>query len=655
MYKERGMADKDDQFEVLAALKRHFDREEFDKALPLCVKALQAQPEAVVLCRSRVFALLSLSRWEEALKVCKELASEQDAFAFEQAYCLYRLNRFQEALETLGAVGKAEAGTDRTKRLEAQVRYRMGDYTAAAQLYLALSKDDQEEVGFRVNAVAARVSGNAAEEALAVLQSAEAREMLETSYELSFNMACALLDEGRSAEAEVRLEAAKKLCLAELQADDAPEGEDDEDNEELAAIHVQLGCAKQRQGHAEEANRLYHKVLRLKGTAGEADPAVLAVANNNLISLRPDCKPLFDSLKRVAGNPKDSLELKLTRKQVLELSVNKCLLLLKARKMEDVRKELQKLKEEFPGNPQLAIVQAAMAFTEKKVKACEDALQAFLAESAGNEEVLVALAQFYAQQQRLDKASEVLDRLPIHRRAQPQAVEGLVLLHRRQKNLDRAVSVIREAIDYWVGREDSGEADEATLGEVLRIAARIGNELQDLALVAQVYQLLLEKVDGSDHQALCGLVQALASTDVTKAETYAQRLQVPSYDHLDPEELENAPIPKIALALRKQTEAEGAAAGSKDKKRRKRRKKIRYPKGFDPANPGPPPDPERWLPKRERTEFKKKMRKKDKHLLRGPQGSIPADDAAFRKQGPSTAQVEVSKDSSRRAQPRRKK
>merc|ERR1719382_1432029 len=78
--------------------------------------------------------------------------------------------------------------------------------------------------------------------------------------------------------------------------------------------------------------------------------------------------------------------------------------------------------------------------------------------------------------------------------------------------------------------------------------------------------------------------------------------------------------------------------------RRRKKKKPRYPKGFDPENPGPPPDPERWLPKRERTEFKKKMKKRDRVLLRGPQGAMPADDNAFRKQGPSTAQVEVSKD-----------
>merc|ERR1712061_57477 len=87
-----------------------------------------------------------------------------------------------------------------------------------------------------------------------------------------------------------------------------------------------------------------------------------------------------------------------------------------------------------------------------------------------------------------------------------------------------------------------------------------------------------------------------------------------------------------------------AKGGDKSKAKRRRKRNPRYPKGFDPENPGPPPDPERWLPKRERAEFKKRMRKRDKHLARGPQGSMPTDDNAFRKQGPSTAQVEVSKD-----------
>merc|ERR1719188_406681 len=96
---------------------------------------------------------------------------------------------------------------------------------------------------------------------------------------------------------------------------------------------------------------------------------------------------------------------------------------------------------------------------------------------------------------------------------------------------------------------------------------------------------------------------------------------------------------------------EGEAAKEvKAKAKRRRKRKPRYPKGFDPENPGPPPDPERWLPKHERAEFKKRMRKRDKALARGPQGSMPVDDNAFRKQGPSTAQVELAKDGAKRPQ-----
>lgn len=47
---------------------------------------------------------------------------------------------------------------------------------------------------------------------------------------------------------------------------------------------------------------------------------------------------------------------------------------------------------------------------------------------------------------------------------------------------------------------------------------------------------------------------------------------------------------------------------------RKRKRNIRYPKGFDPKNPGPEPDHERWLPKWQRSRFKKMAKKKGIYL-----------------------------------------
>jgi signal recognition particle subunit SRP72 len=213
---------------------------------------------------------------------------------------------------------------------------------------------------------------------------------------------------------------------------------------------------------------------------------------------------------------------------------------------------------------------------------------------------------------------------------------------------------LREAIDFWT---KEGPESEESLASILQVAMRL--DLKDSAFASEVFQLYLEKIDGSDTEALCGLVQSLAGTDPEQAERYAERLKVPSYDHLDAEELEKAAIPKIDKNLKKTKEKdtdqndteEVAEKTTKAKKRRKR--KIRYPKNFDPENPGPPPDPERWLPKRERAEFKKRMKKRDKALMRGPQGSMPVDDNAFRNQGPSTAQIQVvSDDKTRGSKPR---
>ena len=63
----------------------------------------------------------------------------------------------------------------------------------------------------------------------------------------------------------------------------------------------------------------------------------------------------------------------------------------------------------------------------------------------------------------------------------------------------------------------------------------------------------------------------------------------------------------------------GRAGVNEPKKRARKKKTIVYPKGFDPKNPGPAPDPERWLPLRERASFKGKRKKQV--TVRGAQGA----------------------------------
>lgn len=57
---------------------------------------------------------------------------------------------------------------------------------------------------------------------------------------------------------------------------------------------------------------------------------------------------------------------------------------------------------------------------------------------------------------------------------------------------------------------------------------------------------------------------------------------------------------------------------------KKRKRKTKFPKDFDPKNPGAEPDPERWLPKYMRSRFKKYARKKGMYL-KGAQGDTQVD------------------------------
>ena len=85
---------------------------------------------------------------------------------------------------------------------------------------------------------------------------------------------------------------------------------------------------------------------------------------------------------------------------------------------------------------------------------------------------------------------------------------------------------------------------------------------------------------------------------------------------------------------------------------KKRKKQIKYPKNFDIKNPGPEPDPERWLPKWQRSRYKKYAKKKGKYL-KGAQGDAQIDTDVSGGIGQSTAHKEAVTDKNKNK--RRKK
>ena len=69
-----------------------------------------------------------------------------------------------------------------------------------------------------------------------------------------------------------------------------------------------------------------------------------------------------------------------------------------------------------------------------------------------------------------------------------------------------------------------------------------------------------------------------------------------------------------AAAMKRRKAGGQRAEGEQEAAKKKRKRKQRLPKGFDPENPGPVPDPERWLPKWQRSDAKRRrgQRRRDK-------------------------------------------
>ncbi|KAG6713749.1 hypothetical protein I3842_05G169200 [Carya illinoinensis] len=116
----------------------------------------------------------------------------------------------------------------------------------------------------------------------------------------------------------------------------------------------------------------------------------------------------------------------------------------------------------------------------------------------------------------------------------------------------------------------------------------------------------------------------MAHVDVNKAEAYEKQLTpLPGLKGIDVDSLEKTSGAKHVEGASHVGVSEALDEGkSKAKAKKKRKRKPRYPKGFDPANPGPPPDPERWLPKRERSSYRPKRKDKRAAQVRGSQGSV---------------------------------
>ncbi|KAH9772774.1 Signal recognition particle subunit SRP72 [Citrus sinensis] len=597
--------------DLFTSLNRHIERSEFEQAVKVADQVLSTNPSDEDAMRCKVVALIKADNIDDALSTIQSSQKFTFDFNYLKAYCLYRQNRLDEALEAL----KIQENNPATMLLKSQILYRSGEMDACVEFYQKLQKSKIDSL--EINFVAGLISAGRASEVQKTLDSLRVKAT--SSFELAYNTACSLAEMNKYTEAEQLLLTARRIGQETLTDDNFAE---DDIEIELAPIAVQLAYVQQLLGNTQEAFGAYTDIIK----RNLADESSFAVAVNNLVALKGP-KDVNDSLKKLDRiKEKDMqnfqlarvLDLRLSPKQREAIYANRVLLLLHANKMDQARELVAALPDMFPDSVMPLLLQAAVLVRENKAGKAEELLGQFAEKLPDKSKIiLLARAQVAAAANHPFIAAESLAKIPDIQHM-PATVATLVALKERAGDIDGAAAVLDSAIKWWLNAMTEDNKLSVIMQEAASFKLRHGREEDASHLFEE-----LVKTHGS-IEALVGLVTTSAHVDVDKAESYEKRLKpLPGLNGVDVDSLEKTSGAKHveSASYFEVNEAHGEGK-NKDKAKKKRKRKPRYPKGFDPANPGPPPDPERWLPKRERSSYRPRRKDKRAAQVRGSQGAV---------------------------------
>ncbi|XP_008799956.2 signal recognition particle subunit SRP72 [Phoenix dactylifera] len=597
--------------DLFSSLHSHIQNYEYKQAAKVADQVLAIAPGDEDAVRCKVVALIKSDAIDKTLSAIQAFEGLPIDLRFYKAYCLYRKNKINEALKLLDGLERDPM----VLQLESQILYRLGRMGACMESYEKIQKFKIDSLDLKTNIIAALISAGRATEVQGMMDGLKVKAS--SSFELAYNNACSLIEKKKYAEAEQQLLSARRIGQEMLMEEDYAE---DEIESELAPIAVQIAYVQQLLGRTQEAVEAYMGIIN----RNLADASSLAVATSNLIALRGG-KDVSDSLRKLdrliekVGGAQpfqlaNGLDFKLSTRQKEAIYSNYLLLLLQANKINQAQELVSALPDILQDSSTPALLQAAVLVREKKVPKAEEIL-AQLAEKfpEKSKPILLVRAQIAAAAGHFQISAESLSKIPDIQHM-PATVATIVSLKERIGDFGDAAAVLDSAIQWWKNAMIEENKLDVIMQEAASFKLNHGREEE----ASQLYEELV-KSHGS-VEALVGLIMTAACTDLEKAEFYEKQLRALSglkginVDSL--EKTSGAKHVQGAHVARQEVSEETKKARAK-----KRKRKPRYPKGFDPANPGPPPDPERWLPKRERSSYRPK-RKDKRAQVRGSQGAV---------------------------------
>ncbi|KAK9797740.1 hypothetical protein WJX73_003973 [Symbiochloris irregularis] len=622
---------------------------QYKKALKTADEILKLDPDDQDALKCKAYVLLETGKFSEASDLLQG-SKLQTKSPYEEAYCLYRSGEFRKALSACEATGEDKAVAK--LHLQAQLHYRLGQYSEAIQMYKQLSQRHKvHSLELGTNVVAAHVAAGRSRDVLEVM--AAMRMGPHEGFEAAFNLGCAQLATGQLDAAHDQLLHAQRLGQ-EAMLDEELEGEELEI--ELAPVTLQLALVAARLGRHSEAASAHQAISRLK-----LDPESSTVLQNNQITdsmlTNSDSvtkKSFTDALRKLEPLVKDAprlqlvsaLQSRLAEGQQRALLVNYALLTLLAGRAETCHKMVSAMADRWPRAQSVALLQAAWAAHAEDSAAADAALDRAASSDVAGEEVdttwpLLMRAQLASARGDSGRAAASFEQAAQELQRHPAVIATRAALAEATGNVQTALGVVTAALQQQ-GVEPGAKkvprgVDQAAVHWLLQRLAGLQLQAGQVSAALATFAQLKTAGGGVGAGGLRVLGQ-LAKANLSETSPNLRAVadleaQLPSVASLPDEEVDRLETSVPGAAAMKRRKAAGQRPqDDQDAPKKKRKRKQRLPKDFDPENPRPLPDPERWLPKWQRSDFKRRrgQRRRDKDVVKGSQGAGKVDDSLDR-------------------------
>ncbi|RDA89910.1 hypothetical protein CP533_6207 [Ophiocordyceps camponoti-saundersi (nom. inval.)] len=648
-----------DAVTALSNLLRSASLDDHDEILKAANAAIKADKNNELAHHTRVVALLKLDRFEDALRAISEAGDKlQTVCLLEKAYALYKTGRLDEASTVIGSNNSDERSL---RHVAAQVAYRAERFGEAESIYRELMDGDVahegNDLGINIKAAQAQAMS------MSVENTAMSRP---DTFELCYNTACAHIAHGSLDIASDLLSRAVDLCTA---SDDLAE---EDKAAELQPMLAQLAYLYGRLGDTEKASEIYSSLTPLK--LSNDDPDLSIVAESNRTVLQKDKSNPFLVQRQAAAWMSGAATAKLFRYQSNAILRNRLIVDLEAFKVDGIeRKTHHALAEErhpttSPEINAMSIMSVAAKSRGLPKRELQQRVAATLKKHPLNVGLIITMVQLHLRDGNVDSALSLLDTFFAQLESSTQEhckdvrfSPGLVALAvSLMKAARREASIkteLAKAAAYW--RERPLDSVASLLREAGLELAKSSNAT-DLSLAATALKRLHEEGKGSPLVS-AGLVAALAATDKSQVDHLISDL--PPVESLvgsiDVDALASngivAPASHAPSSFPSQTAAKRPAAmdsTAAESAAKKRRRRTRLPKNMEQ---GKKPDPERWLPLRDRSSYRPKGKKGKKKAADSTQGGVAKQEETLELVGGGGVKVEKTSSAVSSAKKKKKK